>query len=217
MRRAARLVVTDTPANDLGRLYPQNRRALAGFKERHGELAGTVIYLTRTRKMPPAAIARRLRMELGKVLAILGLNPVMEELGDAPAREGPRRNATISWRTPLTDAERASLAAYPEDVERPFTRADCAGGPRPCPWVSCRHHLYLDVNQSGSLVLNFPHIDVADMATTCSLDVADQAGEGLTLEETAAFLNVTRERVRQIEESVRRHVVEELEQLEACG
>src|SRR3984957_9957175 len=36
---------------------------------------------------------------------------------------------------------------YPEvDVERPQTRADCASGERPCPFVSCKHHLFLDVS-----------------------------------------------------------------------
>ena len=25
--------------------------------------------------------------------------------------------------------------------DRPRTRADCLKGPRPCPWIMCRHHL----------------------------------------------------------------------------
>jgi hypothetical protein len=82
--------------------------------------------------------------------------------------------------------------------ERPRTRADCSGGARPCPWVACRHHLYVDVDpRTGSLKLNFPDRDPADLAETCALDVADRGGA--TLEEVGALLNVTRECTRQIE------------------
>ncbi len=87
---------------------------------------------------------------------------------------------------------------YPDDVERPATRGDCKGTPRPCPFVSCRHHLYLDVNPStGSIKLNFPDLDVAELKESCSLDVADRGG--ITLEEVGEILNLTRERVRQVE------------------
>jgi len=84
------------------------------------------------------------------------------------------------------------------DVERPKTRAECIEGPRPCPFVSCKHHLYLDVSpRTGSIKLNFPDLEVWEMASTCALDVAD--GGGATLEDVGAILNVTRERVRQLE------------------
>ena len=70
--------------------------------------------------------------------------------------------------------------------------------PRPCPFVSCAHHLYLDVNpETGAIKLNFPHLEVWEMAETCSLDVADRGG--ITLEEVGAMLNLTRERIRQVE------------------
>lgn len=93
---------------------------------------------------------------------------------------------------------------YPEDVVRPRTRADCLHGPnavRPCPWVSCRWHLYLDVNpETGSIKLNFPDKEVWELEHTCALDVADQ--EGLTLLETGVRIHLTRERVRQVEGEV---------------
>ena len=39
---------------------------------------------------------------------------------------------------------------YPEtDYYKPQTRAECVDGPRPCPYVSCKHHLYLDVRRRG--------------------------------------------------------------------
>ena len=84
------------------------------------------------------------------------------------------------------------------DVERPRTRGECAGGERPCPFVSCKHHLYLDVNQeTGSIKVNFPDLEVWEMKETCSLDVADRGG--LTLEEVGEILNLTREAIRLIE------------------
>src|SRR5689334_24102594 len=49
---------------------------------------------------------------------------------------------------------------YPEvPVDKPRTRADCANGERPCPFVSCKHHLYLDVSaKTGAIKLNFPDL-----------------------------------------------------------
>lgn len=37
---------------------------------------------------------------------------------------------------------------------RPRTVGDCRKGPRPCPWVSCRWNLLVDVLPDGSLTLN---------------------------------------------------------------
>lgn len=82
---------------------------------------------------------------------------------------------------------------------RPKTRGECIGGERPCPFVACRWHLYLDVNpRTGSVTLNFPGAALEDLPDTCCLDVADRGGA--TLEQVAALTNATRERIRQIEE-----------------
>jgi hypothetical protein len=40
-------------------------------------------------------------------------------------------------RRSVTEAAQDSECAYPRGVVRPITRADCAGGQRPCPFVSC--------------------------------------------------------------------------------
>ena len=81
---------------------------------------------------------------------------------------------------------------------RPRTRADCIEMPRPCLFVSCRHHLYLDENpETGSVKLNFPDKEVWELEETCALDVADRGG--ITLEEVGAIMNLTRERIRQVE------------------
>ncbi|HSO31464.1 MAG TPA: sigma factor-like helix-turn-helix DNA-binding protein [Labilithrix sp.] len=89
---------------------------------------------------------------------------------------------------------------YPdvEDIARPKLREDCAQGERPCPFVSCKHHLYLDVSaRTGAIKLNFPDLEVWEMTETCALDVADRGGT--TLEEVGAIMNLTRERIRQVE------------------
>ena len=89
---------------------------------------------------------------------------------------------------------------YPdvEGVEKPVTRADCKDGERPCPFVSCKHHLYLDVSaRTGAIKLNFPDLEVWEMTETCALDIADRGGA--TLEEVGAIMNLTRERIRQVE------------------
>ncbi len=84
------------------------------------------------------------------------------------------------------------------DALRPKTRADCQDGERPCPWVGCKYHLYLDVNpKTGSIKLNFPDIDPEDMTDTCVLDIADRGP--VTLEDVGRIMNLTRERIRQLE------------------
>jgi|CZKU01.1.fsa_nt_gi hypothetical protein len=115
-------------------------------------------------------------------------------------RKRPIRAKTISVkRMTKRDLELGRLL-YPEvnDIEHPETRADCVGGARPCPFVSCKHHLYLDVSaRTGAIKLNFPDLEVWEMTETCALDVADRGGT--TLEEVGAIMNLTRERIRQVE------------------
>jgi hypothetical protein len=129
-----------------------------------------------------------------------GAPPAVAKLRDRNVL-GHRRSLTISG-TRLSRAEREAgeLIEYPVDVERPQSREECANMPRPCPFVSCAHHLYLDVNpDTGSIKLNFPHLEPWEMGETCALDVADRGG--ITLEEVGAILNLTRERIRQVEVS----------------
>ena len=95
------------------------------------------------------------------------------------------------------DPEEAELIDYIE-AQRPKTRADCINGPRPCLFVSCKHNLYLDVNpETGSIKLNFPDKEIWELEHTCALDVAEKGG--ITLEEVGAIMNLTRERIRQVE------------------
>jgi len=111
------------------------------------------------------------------------------------------RPKTMSRREMLREQrrrDRAGDSVEIVDYERPRKRSDCVSGPRPCLFVACKHHLYLDVNpETGSIKINFPDKDPWEMEETCALDVAERGGT--TLEEVGDILNLTRERVRQVE------------------
>ena len=130
------------------------------------------------------------------------IGPVVDEEeddGTGGYRKGKRRSRTIASKRLTKEEirsgiELADLIGY----DRPKNRSECFEGVRPCPFVACKHHLYLDVNpETGSIKLNFPAVDVWDMKETCALDIADRGG--ITLEEVGDILNLTRERIRQVE------------------
>ena len=103
----------------------------------------------------------------------------------------------IGWRKLVDERRHLRLVKPPRGHRRPRTRAECVDGVRPCPWVSCRHHMYLDVRPDGGIRLNFPDLAFDEIPKTCALDLADLGG--LTLEEVGTSMNITRERVRQVE------------------
>ena len=90
---------------------------------------------------------------------------------------------------------------YPEakQLRPPRNRSECIEGPRPCPWVGCKYHLYLDVSKIGSIRYNFPDLEPWELANTCALDIAERGG--CTLDEIGMLMNVVRERGRQIEKA----------------
>ena len=114
-----------------------------------------------------------------------------------PRRTRPRARTIAARR--LTSIElREVTSTATLQADRPRTRAECQHEQRPCPWVSCKHHLYLDVNpRTGSIKLNFPDLEPWELQHTCALDVADDGGH--TLEEVGDITNLTRERIRQLE------------------
>lgn len=136
--------------------------------------------------------------------------------GSAPAYDVPatalvrrarqRRSITLNaGRASRREIHALRAQGYAEEIatyDRPVTRGDClpggCNGARPCPWVSCKAHLAIDVDEvNGSMKVNFPDLEVWEMRDTCALDVADRGG--ITLEEVGAVMNLTRERVRQLE------------------
>jgi hypothetical protein len=125
--------------------------------------------------------------------------PGTEERRGRRKRRSRARARTISIRR-LSKAElNRGRELYPEDdYWKPKSRSECKDMERPCPFVSCKYHLYIDVHPvRGSIKLNFPDIEIWEMTDTCALDVADRGG--ITLEEVGEIMNLTRERVRQVE------------------
>jgi hypothetical protein len=118
---------------------------------------------------------------------------------DGGKRRGRTRARTISIRRLSKSELNRGRLLYPEtEYWKPRTRAECKDMERPCPFVSCKYHLYIDVHPvRGSIKLNFPDVEVWEMTETCALDVADRGG--ITLEEVGEIMNLTRERVRQVE------------------
>lgn len=124
---------------------------------------------------------------------------------DAPpepdVRQVGERVAKTLSRPRLTSAEIEAGKELVDDViPMPKTRGECVDGLRPCPFARCRYHLGFEVDsRSGHLRLMHGHDDVTKMAETCALDVADRGGA--TLEEVGELLSVSREHIRQIEQS----------------
>lgn len=113
-----------------------------------------------------------------------------------------------------------STSASPDadtDPVRPRVRADCKDGPRPCPWFGCKFHLALDITENGSVTvlggsrLSANPSDAAieafvleaferlSVVSSCVLDVVQRNPDGVTLREIGGALDVSRERIRQIE------------------
>lgn len=130
-------------------------------------------------------------------------SPVSRDRLRSRRRREVRATTISTRRLSKTELEQGRVL-YPEeehaDVVRPRTRAECAAVPRPCPFVACIHHLYLDVSrQNGSIKLNFPDLEPDELPAngSCALDVADKHGS--SLEDVGRLVNLTRERIRQIE------------------
>lgn len=132
----------------------------------------------------------------------------------APAPVGPRRRLRLVgaertrrlWIARMVleglRAELPTLFALRELYDaRPRTRAECEGGPRPCPFVSCKYNLFLETaRRTGTLRINRPGTDPLEMPAeeSCALDVAD--GGAQSQAEVARLLGgVSIEWVRQTE------------------
>jgi hypothetical protein len=130
-----------------------------------------------------------------------------------PRRSNGARSYPVNRSPALNAALAAQLRAETDAIgheRRPATRGDCsaARGGLPCPWVSCSHHLAIVVTGSGTLQVLAPtspddpmELDLEAMAATCVLDVIDEHENGIGQEQAALALNLTRERVRQLEVS----------------
>ncbi len=127
--------------------------------------------------------------------------------------------------------EQFSDAALDSWPERPRTRGECIGKPRPCPWIGCRYHLLLRVTHANTLVLNGNAAGDAternlrgrtvalsreqawfqraletweQLEETCALDVADRGPH--TLSAVGRVLGTSRERMRQVEDEAKKRL-----------
>lgn len=111
-------------------------------------------------------------------------HPISRVKGELTSDEARKLKSLLSW-------------AQRQGLRFPISRTQCEEAERPCPWVRCRHHAYLEVMWDGSIKLNWPGLEVWEIPETCTLDAGARAEH--TLEEAGAVLNITRERVRQLE------------------
>lgn len=117
-------------------------------------------------------------------------------------RKRPVRARTISI-VRMSQRERQAGLDLHGDLPRalPATRAECENAPRPCPFVSCKHHLFLDVSPTtGAIKLNFPDLEAWELGESCSLDIAERGAH--TLEQVGEVMNMTREGMRLLERDV---------------
>lgn len=140
-------------------------------------------------------------------LAVLeALDDVDDERHDAPAEGDEPIQKPRRVRHPggpprlLTEEEALRLTGGTLDTlhPRPRTRAECIDGERPCPYVGCRYHLFLEAEADGKVRVNFPGSEPGDLHESCALDVADQGG--IALQNVGAVMNLSHERVRRLED-----------------
>ncbi len=118
------------------------------------------------------------------------------------------RHASLIKVRKISPTERAiALRVFPGNHKRPQKRSECVGGIRPCPYVGCRHHLYLEVTEprkgqgggpGGDIRLNFPGLDPDELDESCSLDVVADRVE-VTSDEAGDLLGITRQMAERIE------------------
>jgi hypothetical protein len=149
---------------------------------------------TRTRapvRRPPPAT------RLDPVQGVIPVVRLWDGGGGTTARKcSPLKRArTINVsKLPLKQRQAAQSRSF-WDVEverlRPKTRAECIDGPRPCPWVGCRHHNAFTVDpERGSIKETFPQLGIyaepdgdglgvlEQLVGTCSLDIVDRYDDG---------------------------------------
>lgn len=91
--------------------------------------------------------------------------------------------------------------------DRPVTRGDCEGGPRPCVFVGCRFNLSIEIAKNEKrVIVRFPDADgdpdLAAQPDNCALDWADSGPSAL--EDIGRAIGTTRQYVEQVLKPVMR-------------
>lgn len=116
----------------------------------------------------------------------------------ARVKAAMRHPPTISFKTLKKEAGSVDEDAAPTDYRRPASRGECMPLERPCPFVACRHHLFLEVKPCGSISFPFGK-DLSALETmpqTCALDAAEQGA--WPIDDVAEALRLSRNGVRQL-------------------
>ena len=88
----------------------------------------------------------------------------IDNAGGPSASDGRRQ-----WASPWMDGAAPTRASTRSAADARRVPAARRG---PCPWVPCKHHLYLDVNdRTGSVKINFPDLEVGSWPSRARLDV----------------------------------------------
>jgi addiction module HigA family antidote len=109
-------------------------------------------------------------------------------------RSLPRAPLTLAERTEM-DETLSELAAAGVDVDRARTFGECPPGP--CGFLSCRHHLGIEVSRAGTVKILSNLDDIESWPQTCSLRAAAEGPLGVP--EIAAMLNISAAAVQHIE------------------
>jgi hypothetical protein len=80
-------------------------------------------------------------------------------------------------------------------MDRPRNRNQCRDGLRPCPWVGCRYHLYLEVLSAGHIAINHD-CEPWELEETCALDIADRGPH--IFRAVGRLIGVSKQRAEQI-------------------
>lgn len=133
----------------------------------------------------------------GRMLAHASAPMTLADLQTATGSRAVRPDQRMAFDADEPDATQEEL----DDLEklRPATRQDCAGTPRPCPFVGCEHHVFLSVSpKTGGI--KYHHESPWDLPreASCVLDLAD-AGE-MEVREIAKALGTSHQRVTQLEQ-----------------
>lgn len=150
-------------------------------------------------QLPLSARPRAPRRRPRRSPALRPFAPRSSIPGDRPRSMGVR--GLTEWEFAEMERDVAELERAGVYAARPVTFGECEPGP--CAWLSCRHHLKLEIDPvTHSVKDNFPGVDFDEMPETCSLRVADlvSAGETMPLPEVGRYLNITMEWVRKLQD-----------------
>jgi len=101
-----------------------------------------------------------------------------------------RRTVSRVYKPEEIDVEEVDV-----EYERPTKRSECPGY-RPCPFVSCKYNLFLDITEEGDIRFNFDGVEPWQMRNSCALDVAEKGP--LKIVDVSAMVNLTKAETEEV-------------------